>query len=128
MTKRRQALLGEHGRSVPTGPWWICDVKRLSPAATATACAFSSFGLTAKAAPENQDKQSHVLAPLAQRARAAFDPNRHRRPSTPSAAAGRATARGTVVKEQRFAGERHRIQTLAAYVGLGMVRDASKAC
>jgi nicotinamide-nucleotide amidase len=35
-----------------------------------------------------------------------------------------ATAKGTLVKEQRFPGERHWIQTLAAYVGLSMVRAA----
>jgi nicotinamide-nucleotide amidase len=33
-----------------------------------------------------------------------------------------ATANGTEVKEQRFPGQRHWIQTLAAYVGLSMVR------
>ncbi|AKU96811.1 Molybdopterin binding motif protein [Labilithrix luteola] len=36
-----------------------------------------------------------------------------------------ATAKGTVVKERRFPGERFNIQTLAAYVGLAMVRDAA---
>lgn len=36
-------------------------------------------------------------------------------------------AKGTVVKEQVFAGERHWIQTLAAYVGLSMVRAACKS-
>ncbi len=35
-------------------------------------------------------------------------------------------AKGTVVKEQVFPGDRHRIQTLAAYVGLSMVRAACK--
>jgi nicotinamide-nucleotide amidase len=34
------------------------------------------------------------------------------------------TAKGTVVKEHRFLGERHSIQTLAAYAGLAMVRAA----
>ncbi len=34
------------------------------------------------------------------------------------------TAKGTTVKEQHFAGERDRIQTLAAYAGLSMVRAA----
>jgi nicotinamide-nucleotide amidase len=34
------------------------------------------------------------------------------------------TANGTVVKEHRFPGERHWIQTLAAYAGLAMVRAA----
>lgn len=37
-----------------------------------------------------------------------------------------ATAKGTVVKERRFPGERFNIQTLAAYVGLSMVREAAK--
>ena len=37
-----------------------------------------------------------------------------------------ATARGTEVKERRFNGERLWIQTLAAYVGLQMVREATK--
>ncbi len=36
------------------------------------------------------------------------------------------TPKGTVVKEQRFPGERHWIQTLAAYAGLSMVRAACK--
>ncbi|MBX3197337.1 MAG: competence/damage-inducible protein A [Labilithrix sp.] len=36
------------------------------------------------------------------------------------------TPKGTVVKEQTFPGERHWIQTLAAYVGLAMVRAACK--
>lgn len=36
------------------------------------------------------------------------------------------TARGTVVKERNFPGERYWIQTLAAYAGLAMVRDACK--
>jgi nicotinamide-nucleotide amidase len=36
------------------------------------------------------------------------------------------TAKGTVVKEQRFPGERHWIQTLAAYAGLSMVRASCK--
>jgi nicotinamide-nucleotide amidase len=36
------------------------------------------------------------------------------------------TAKGTVVKEQRFPGERLWIQTLAAYVGLSMVQAACK--
>jgi nicotinamide-nucleotide amidase len=36
------------------------------------------------------------------------------------------TAKGTTVKEQRFPGERYWIQTLAAYVGLAMVRAACK--
>jgi nicotinamide-nucleotide amidase len=36
------------------------------------------------------------------------------------------TAKGTVVTERRFPGERHWIQTLAAYVGLAMVREACK--
>ena len=35
-------------------------------------------------------------------------------------------AKGTVVKEQIFPGERHWIQTLAAYAGLSMVRAACK--
>lgn len=35
-------------------------------------------------------------------------------------------AKGTVVKENVFPGERHRIQTLAAYAGLSMVRAACK--
>lgn len=35
-----------------------------------------------------------------------------------------ATSAGTVVRERRFPGERHWIQTLAAYTGLLMVRDA----
>lgn len=38
------------------------------------------------------------------------------------------TPKGTVVKEQRFPGERHWIQTLAAYAGLSMVRAACKNC
>jgi len=37
-----------------------------------------------------------------------------------------ATAKETVVKEQRFSGGRHWIQTLAAYVGLSMVRAACR--
>ena len=37
-----------------------------------------------------------------------------------------ATAGGTEVKERRFSGDRRWIQTLAAYVGLQMVRDASR--
>ncbi len=37
-----------------------------------------------------------------------------------------ATAKGTEVIERSFKGERLFIQTLAAYVGLGMVRDASE--
>ncbi|HVJ92569.1 MAG TPA: competence/damage-inducible protein A [Labilithrix sp.] len=37
-----------------------------------------------------------------------------------------ATVKGTVVKEQRFPGDRHWIQTLAAYAGLSMVRAACK--
>ncbi len=36
------------------------------------------------------------------------------------------TAKGTVVKEQNFPGERHWIQTLAAYAGLSMVRAVCK--
>jgi nicotinamide-nucleotide amidase len=36
------------------------------------------------------------------------------------------TPKGTVVKEQHFPGERHWIQTLAAYAGLSMVRAACK--
>jgi nicotinamide-nucleotide amidase len=36
------------------------------------------------------------------------------------------TSKGTVVKEQVFPGERHWIQTLAAYAGLSMVRAACK--
>jgi nicotinamide-nucleotide amidase len=36
------------------------------------------------------------------------------------------TAKGVVVKEHRFPGERHWIQTLAAYGGLAMVRAACK--
>lgn len=36
------------------------------------------------------------------------------------------TSKGTIVKEQHFGGERHWIQTLAAYVGLEMVRAACK--
>lgn len=36
------------------------------------------------------------------------------------------TAKGTVVKEQRFPGERRWIQTLASYVGLAMVQAACK--
>lgn len=36
------------------------------------------------------------------------------------------TAKGTTVKEQRFPGDRHMIQTLAAYVGLSMVQAACK--
>lgn len=36
------------------------------------------------------------------------------------------TSKGTTVKEQRFPGERHWIQTLAAYVGLSMVRAACR--
>lgn len=35
-----------------------------------------------------------------------------------------ATSKGTDVKERMFKGDRLWIQTLAAYVGLGMVRDA----
>lgn len=38
-----------------------------------------------------------------------------------------ATAAGSVVKERVFKGERHWIQTLAAYVGLSMVCDAASA-
>jgi nicotinamide-nucleotide amidase len=38
------------------------------------------------------------------------------------------TAKGTVVKEHRFPGERHWIQTLAAYAGLAMVREACRSC
>jgi nicotinamide-nucleotide amidase len=37
-----------------------------------------------------------------------------------------ATASGTVVKERKLPGERHQIQTLAAYVGLAMVREACR--
>jgi nicotinamide-nucleotide amidase len=37
-----------------------------------------------------------------------------------------ATASGTDVQERRFTGDRLWIQTLAAYVGLGMVRDACR--
>jgi nicotinamide-nucleotide amidase len=36
------------------------------------------------------------------------------------------TTKGTTVKEQRFPGERHWIQTLAAYAGLSMVRVACR--
>jgi nicotinamide-nucleotide amidase len=36
------------------------------------------------------------------------------------------TAKGTVVREQRFPGERYWIQTLAAYAGLSMVRAACR--
>lgn len=36
------------------------------------------------------------------------------------------TADGTKVEERRFEGDRHRIQTLAAYAGLVMVRDACR--
>jgi nicotinamide-nucleotide amidase len=35
-----------------------------------------------------------------------------------------ATAKGTEVKERTFKGDRLWIQTLAAYVGLGMIKDA----
>jgi nicotinamide-nucleotide amidase len=38
------------------------------------------------------------------------------------------TTKGTLVKEHRFPGERHWIQTLAAYAGLSMVRAACKNC
>ena len=38
-----------------------------------------------------------------------------------------ASAEGTRVKEQRFAGDRTWIQTLAAYAGLGMVREAARS-
>jgi nicotinamide-nucleotide amidase len=37
------------------------------------------------------------------------------------------TPQGTVVKERRFPGDRHWIQTLAAYTGLSMVRAAASA-
>ncbi|MBX3185957.1 MAG: competence/damage-inducible protein A [Labilithrix sp.] len=37
-----------------------------------------------------------------------------------------ATAKGTSVEERRFNGERLAIQTLASYVGLGMVREACR--
>jgi len=35
-----------------------------------------------------------------------------------------ASAAGTTVKERHFAGDRHQIQTLAAYAGLQLVRQA----
>ncbi len=38
-----------------------------------------------------------------------------------------ASAEGTRVKEQRFAGDRTWVQTLAAYAGLGMVREAARS-